>query len=155
MNSGQRIDVANRSVSVVLASGNRLCGKVFLHLQNELLSGPERVSDALNNGENFLALETDEGIELLNLDMVISVSVAAEEEIDPLLTLGNRRRIWLQTALGEEFTAEIYINLPSDKTRVKDFLNQPSRFLPILHQDKIIYIARNRIMSVRDEKLDS
>jgi hypothetical protein len=151
MDNFQRIDVATRSADLVLASGNRLQGEIFLQLHSLHLSGPERVGEALNSDDIFLALETSDGVELVNLELVVSVSVEAEEEFDPLLALGTRQQVWLQTALGEEFDAEIYINLPSDRTRVKDFLNQPYRFLPILHDNKVSYIARNRIMRVRDE----
>jgi hypothetical protein len=155
MNNIQRIDVSTRYATIVMISGKQLQGEIFLQLHSGHLSGPERVGEALNSEETFLALETSEGVELLNLELVISVSVEAEEEFDPLQTLGTKQNIWLQTSLGDEFNAEIYINLPSDRTRVKDFLNQPYRFLPILHDNKVSYISRNKIMRVRDERFTS
>ncbi len=150
MDDTQKIDVATRSAKITMLTGKQLYGDIFLQLHSEHLSGPERVGEVLNGNESFLAIRTADGIELINLMLVVSVCVAAEDEFDSLSTLGCRHEIRLQTLLDDEISAVIHVNLPTERNRVKDFLNQSDRFLPFLTENKVCYIARDKIMHVYD-----
>ncbi len=78
------------------------------------------------------------------------MTTAAAEELDPLLELGEEHLIQVEATHGEAIQAKILVNLPGGRTRVKDFLNQEDRFLHFLYQDQILYIARKRILRVKD-----
>ncbi|MBN1956823.1 MAG: hypothetical protein JXQ81_09425 [Desulfuromonadales bacterium] len=146
----QRISVETRYIEVLMSNGKQVSGEAFLQLHGAHLAGPQRIGEAINGDEDFLPLRSKHGIELINLKQVISVVTAAEEEFDPLLKLGEEHRIQVEPAVGETLHLRIFVNLPGGKTRVKDFLNQDKRFLLFLHDDKVLYLARNRILCVKD-----
>ncbi len=146
----QRISVETRQVKLTLSSGSQLTGETFLQLHGEHLSGLQKVGEILNGEDNFLPLRYEGKVELINLEQVVSIAVAAEEEFDPLLALGEEHQIWIEPTVGEAINVRIFVNLPGGRNRVKDFLNQKIRFLLLLQKDQIIYLARNRILRVQD-----
>lgn len=146
----QKISVTTRKVKVILTSGEEVCGETFLQLHGVHQDGLQRIGEVLNSDENFLPVRGINGVELINLEQVVSVTTTAVEEFDPLLELGEEHQIEVEPSHGETLQVRILVNLPGGKTRVKDFLNQKSRFLHFLYQDQILYIARKRIMRVKD-----
>ncbi|MFO7578349.1 MAG: hypothetical protein R6W66_11550 [Pelovirga sp.] len=146
----RRIMVEPRGVELTLSSGLQLHGELFLHLQGTHLSGLQRVEEILNDADSFMPIRSGGNVELINLEQVVCVSLAAAEEIDPLLTLGSEHRIRVEPAVGAPLALRIFVNLPSGRERVKDFLNQPRRFLPFLQEDRLLYLARAWILRVTD-----
>ena len=146
----QRISVETRQIEAVLSNGCRISGEAFLQLHGAHLTGPQRIGEVINSDEDFLPVRSPEGVELINLEQVVSVATAATEEFDPLLKLGEEHQIQVEPSVGEPLHLRIFVNLPGGKTRVKDFLNQDKRFLLFLYDDKVIYLARNRILRVKD-----
>ncbi len=146
----QRISVATRKAVLTLSNGSQLSGETFLQLYGEHFSGLQTVGEILNGDDNFLPLRYDGKVELINLEQVVSVSVSAEEEFDPLLALGEEHQLWIEPTVGPALEVHIFVNLPGGRNRVKDFLNQKCRFLLLLHEKQIIYLARNRILRVQD-----
>ncbi len=146
----QRIIVETCEVELVMVNGLRIHGETFLQLQGVYLTGPQRVGDLLNDDETFLPLRRDGQVQLVNLEQTVSVSLSAELEFDPLLTLGEEHRVRVEPVAGDTIEARIFVNLPGNKSRVKDFLNQKVRFLPFLDNDRVIYIARKKILRVTD-----
>ncbi|MCW8860735.1 MAG: hypothetical protein OQK50_00445 [Deltaproteobacteria bacterium] len=146
----QRIKVETRRIELILSNGIQLSGETFLHLQGARQTGPERIGEILNGQDNFLPVRSKEGIELVNLEQVVSVAVSAEEEFDPLLELGEEHQIQVKSTLGDFLPVRIFVNLPGGKNRTKDFLNQDKRFLLFLYKDQVLYMARNKILRVKD-----
>ena len=146
----QRISVATRRVELTLSNGSQLTGETFLQLHGEYLAGMQTVGEILNGEDNFLPLRYDNKVELINLEQVVSVSVSAEEEFDPLLALGEEHQLWIEPTVGSALEVHVFVNLPGGRNRVKDFLYQECRFLLLLHEKQIIYLARNRILRVQD-----
>jgi len=146
----QRIIVETCDVELVMVNGLRICGETFLQLQGVYLTGPQRVGELLNDDETFLPLRHDGQVQLVNLEQTVSVSLSAELEFDPLLTLGEEHRVRVEAVAGDAIEARIFVNLPGNKSRVKDFLNQKVRFLPFLVNDRVVYIARKKILRVTD-----
>ena len=146
----QRISVETRTVELTLFNGSQLSGETFLQLHGEYLSGLQTVGEILNGEDNFLPLRYDGKVELINLEQVVSVSVSAEEEFDPLLALGEEHQLWIEPTVGSPLDVHVFVNLPGGRNRVKDFLNQKCRFLLFLHEKQIVYFARNRILRVQD-----
>ncbi len=148
--NNQRINVKTRQVVLTLTNGSELTGETFLQLHGEHLFGLQKVGEIVNGEDNFFPLRYQDKVELINLEQVVSITVAAEEEFDPLLALGEEHRIWIEPAVGEALNVSIFVNLPGGNNRVKDFLNQKLRFLLLRHKDQIVYLARNKILRVRD-----
>jgi len=146
----QRISVETCSIELVLVNGLRISGDTFLQLQGAHQIGPQRVGEILNDDDVFMPVRCGGQIQLVNLEQVVSVSLSAENEFDPLLALGQEHKVRVEPAVGEVVNARIYVNLPGGKSRVKDFLNQKKRFLLFLDGDQAIYFARNRILRVID-----
>lgn len=149
MNS-QKISVETREIELILTNGASLQGETFLQLHGVHQAGMQRVGEVINSGENFLPVKRDEGVELINLEQVVSVATAASEEFDPLLELAPKYSIEVEPAGGEILAVQIFVDLPGGQVRVKDFLNQDKRFLHFVCGDQVVYIARNKIMRVRD-----
>ncbi len=146
----QRLIVETCQVDLVMVNGLRISGETFLQLQGIYLTGPQRVGELLNGDETILPVRSGSQVQLINLEQTVSVSLSAEQEFDPLLTLGEEHRVWVEPVAGDAIEARIFVNLPGDKSRVKDFLNQKLRFLPFLDNDRVIYVARKKILRVTD-----
>ncbi len=146
----QRIKMHSRQVVMVLSNGSRMEGEVFLGLYEAHRNGPQKLGDLLNGENGFLPIRTAEGVLLVNLALIVSVSTETAGEADDLMRLGEKYRIQVTTLTGEDISAELFVNLPPDRRRVKDALNQPQRFLPLFMEEKILYLNTGFILSVRD-----
>ncbi len=146
----QKISVETRRIELVLTNGARLNGEMYLQLHGYHRAGPQRVGEVLNDENNFLPVRTEEGTKLINLAQIVAVSVSADDEFDQILALGETHQLRVITSIGEIFDALIYVNLPSGRNRPKDFLDQKKRFLLFLVEEKVVYIARRKIIMVED-----
>lgn len=143
-----QISVDQQSVEIVLADGSHLKGEIFLPLRGMSHTAPCRVEDVLNGAELFVPFVIDQQVRLINLAQVQQIRVAASVELDPLRCLGFEHNVRVFPEVGETLKAKIYVNLPNEKSRTKDFLNQHKRFLPFLVEEQVIYIASGRIAKV-------
>src|SRR6056297_17638 len=150
MMDDQRVIVETCEVELVMVNGLHISGETFVQLQWIYLTGPQRVGELLNGDETFLPLRRDGQVQLVNLEQTVSLSLSAELEFDPLLALGEEHRVRVEPVVGDAIEARIFVNLPGNKSRVKDFLNQKTRFLPFLDNDRVVYFARKRILRVTD-----
>lgn len=148
--SDQRISVFCCQVDLILANGTNMRGETFLQLYGEHSSGSQRVDEILNGDDNFIPIQVESAVELVNLEQVISLRTSYNSEWFALLTLGVKHSVWVEPLHGSAFDATIYANRPNGKTRVKDFLNQQDRFLPFLCDNKVIFLARDKIVRVKD-----
>jgi hypothetical protein len=146
----QRISVARRNIKLTLSNGVQVSGETFLQLHGEHSTGLQRVGEILNGDNIFLPVRQDDRVELVNLEQIVSVEVAAEEEFNPLLALGEEHQIKVEAVVGDVLDVRIFVNLPGGRNRAKDFFNQQKRFLLLLQDDRIIYLARNKILRIQD-----
>lgn len=150
--SDQRISVVTRQISLLMGTGEELSGETFLHLHGEHdSSGLQRLDEVLNGQEPFLPVRHQQQVVLVNLQQVVSVTASRDEELDPLLTLGQEHAVLVEPIVGPPLKASLFVNLPDGKSRVKDYLNQDKRFLLFLDDKLVIYLARDKILRVEDE----
>jgi hypothetical protein len=123
---------------------------MYLQLHGFHQSGTQRVGEVLNGENNFLPVRTSEGLKLVNLAQIVTVSVSAEIEFDPILSLGEEHPVRVTTSTGDTLDTRIYVNLPSGRNRAKDFLDQKKRFLLFIVEENVVYIARRKILLVED-----
>jgi len=146
----QRLETLARRIELQLANGERLKGEVFLQLVGSRGLGAQRVGELLGSEDCFLPVRSNGRVTLVNLRQVVSLTVAAEDEADELSRLGEQYEVKVRTAVGEQFAATIFVNLPNDRGRVKDFLNQRLRFLPFFCDRNVVYLNFRYILEVED-----
>lgn len=146
----QKITKNRRSVSFTLADGSNVEGYVFLSLYEACHGGPQRVGDLLNNVETFVPVDTSNGMLHLNIGNIIAAYTPLSEEKSDLMTLGARHKVQITTSLGSVIDGEIFVNLPHERNRVSDYLNQGERFFRVFLAEKIVYIGSGYIVTVRD-----
>lgn len=144
----RRIETATRAALLVLSNGRQLAGELFLQLVSPHHGGAQRVGELLNGEEPFIPLRHEGTISLVNLGQVVSVQVDREQELDPLLLLGTHHQVVFETVLGHRFGTEVHVNLPGSRGRVKDFLNDPARFVPCLLPDQVLYLNPRFLLTV-------
>jgi hypothetical protein len=146
----QRIAKTTRKVQVTLLNGQQLSGEVFLSLYGTHHAG-QRLGELLNGEDDFIPFKTAETVSILNTAQILMVKTEATEELDELMTLGKRYSIQVATPHHRKMLqAEVYVNLPAETSRVRDWLNQPIDFLCLFLADDIIYLNRKQIISVQD-----
>ncbi len=138
--NGRRLDTEMTAATLHLANGDVLRGELFLQLVSPRHGGRQRVGELLNDEECFIPVRTPAKVVLVNLDQVVSVTVARSEQEEGLLTLGEHHRVRFVLGDGRSLAADIFVNLPESRGRVKDFLNQKARFLCCLQPDRVIYV---------------
>lgn len=137
-------------IDLQLATGEELTGEIFLQLMGARGFGGQRLEELLNGADGFLPFRCQGETTLINLRRVASISVGEDPEKDALMKLGKRHEVSVRTTVGSTLAAEVYVNLPADRCRVKDFLNQKLRFLPFFVGERIVYINSYCILQVKD-----
>jgi hypothetical protein len=146
----QKITKNRRSVSFTLADGSNVEGYVFLSLYEACHEGPQRLGNLLNSVDTFIPVDTPNGLLHLNIVNIIAAYTPLSEEKSDLMTLGARHRVQINTSLGSVIEGEIFVNLPNERNRVSDYLNQGERFFRVFLQETIVYIGSRYIVTVRD-----
>lgn len=146
----QKITKNRRSVFFTLTDGSTVEGKVFLSLYEACHEGPQRVGNLLNSVDAFIPVDTSNGMLHLNIANIVSAHTPISEEMNDLMTLGAKYRVQITTSLGSIIEGEVFVNLPHNRNRVSDYLNQRERFYRVFLPEKIVYIGSCHILTVRD-----
>jgi len=64
--------------------------------------------------------------------------------------LGEQYKVQITTELGTVIEGLVFVNLPHDRNRVSDYLNQRDRFCRVFLAENIVYVGTRFILSVRD-----
>ena len=146
----QKIVKNRRQVLFTMADGSTIEGKVFLSLYEARHERPQRVGELLNSDDAFIPVETEAGMIHLNIINIVTAQTLLQEEGDELMRLGEQYRVQVATSLGTAIEGQVFVNLPHDRSRVSDYLNQGESFCRVLRADEIIYVGTRFILSVRD-----
>jgi hypothetical protein len=114
-------------------------------------TGRQRVGDLLNGQLLFIPVKTALGATLLNISQIVTATVGSEFEKDDLMTLGKKYSVNIKMTQGKEIKGDVFVNLPEENMRIKDYFNQSSHFFTIFQSSFIIYINRQFILSVHDK----
>jgi hypothetical protein len=148
--SEYRIEKIRRKLAIVLADGSRLVGEVFLRPVSRYRSRPEEPGELLNEAEPFFVLDRDGEAVLIAKSNVAyaETPVPAEEEFE-IAALGTPVEVTLTD--GTVCTGSIFLEMPSDRPRLLDFLNSYSlRFLPVLDPSHVLLVNTQTIAHVRE-----
>ena len=138
----RKIKKESLEVFFKLSDGNEIRGNVFLRLHEANHTGPQRVWELLNAKDPFIPVETHRKVIFLNSSQIVSAMIRSELEEDELVKLGEKRTIQINTILKEEVEGDIFVSLPEDRHRVKDYLNQSEKFFLLFQPDKILYVKK-------------
>jgi hypothetical protein len=86
----------------------------------------------------------------VNTSQIAAVRIRLELEKDDLTTLGKKYTVRVKTTQGKDLVGGVYVNLPEETCRVKNYLNQPLRFFPLFQSTSIVYINLDFILSFLD-----
>lgn len=143
------IEVTRLAATVVGADGARLAATFFLRTASQHHTGCETLGDRLNDpGTDFLAVETDHGIELVQLQWILYVEHEGTlPEVATRLEVGaERARVRLALTSGETLEGELCYLLPEGRNRLSDLLNTPAeRFLLLLGEGVTRYVNRRGV----------
>lgn len=150
-----RVPTATFVAVVQLAGGQEIRGRFFVPSHTSLHPGPMRPDERLNDDSDFFPFLPADAAEpvILNKRQVAWVSFdfrsfptpSGDESPEVHSRPEQRVSVWCRDRLLE---GVLLIDLPEDKSRVLDLLNQPERFLRIRDGDLLHYVSRDHISKV-------
>ena len=152
LTSGYRIEKIRCPVIVRTHSGETIAGEMFLQPFALPNGQAERPRDILNGAEPFFPLALADGDTLLLAkEQVLEVSVEREEEDhDALDALARPMVIEVRLVGGEKHAGAIFLDMPTERPRLLDFLNRETeRFLTLHGTERRFLINRRGIEHVR------
>jgi hypothetical protein len=149
--SDYRIEKIRRSVEVTLDNGFRVDGDVFCQSVGRFRAGPDEPLDLLNDDEPFLPLVVSDGsIRLIQKVHIAVMGTALPDGDDAVDTGVLGMRVALTLVDGSEHVGTIFPELPPDRPRLTDFLNDtPLRFFALFTTDQLRLVNRVHIAYVR------
>lgn len=147
-----RIEKDKLAVSIRLNGGENVHGFIFVQPSVYRHLGREESVDLFNSPEPFLPLVTNHGDTLLIAkDQVVEAWPVDETEADELRRATGRSVILEITLVdGAVRTGAVLLEMPSDRARPLDFLNQHhDRFLTLFADDAIHLVNMHCIERVR------
>jgi hypothetical protein len=151
--SGPKIQKLSRTVVFTLTDGSQIQGDVFLRLFSHSHDSVQRLGELLNDEDNYFIPvkgSVEASATLLNLDHVVSVQTERQVETEDWLVLGNSCLVRIKTFIQNPLEGEIFINLPNDSCRAKDFFNQKLKFFPLFQENHVVYVNCRHILAVND-----
>jgi len=129
-----RIEKARLPVSLLMSGGERLNGDMFVQAYSRFRTGREEVPDVLNGEEPFFPLVRAGDTLLIAKNQVREVEVSWEPDLTELHVVGTRvEPVELTLTDGTIRTGELHLEMPSERPRLLDFLNQYDRRFVVLH----------------------
>ena len=149
--SDYRIAKLRCPVQVILANGQRLAGDVFVQSVGRFRPGPEQPIDLLNSDDAFVPLARDDGtvcvIQKAQI-AVVATALPADDESDAAGVVGMRVEFTLSD--GSAHVGSIFPELPADRPRLVDFLNDtPLQFIALFTAEQLRLVNRVHIAYVR------
>jgi hypothetical protein len=142
--------------TIATATGPEVSGTFFLADATSLHSGPERVSDLLNESERFFPFEVagPDGkvhVGLFARAHVLYVQLAPESlEAEGVaeLAFASDRPVSLLLTNGERLRGELHVATPDGMDRVSDFANRGERFQYFGSRDKLSMVNLDHIIEI-------
>jgi hypothetical protein len=139
-------------VGATLVDGSRRELTVFLAEAAPGHSGGERLSDLLNGGSDFIpALEAGAGeMTFLNRAavMIAEADMEAERSRVDELTIPTEHAVRVELMAGRTLRGHVSYVLPPDRSRLADFLNAGTLFLPLYEESRVLLVHKRHIARV-------
>jgi hypothetical protein len=119
-----RIDKVRRGAEIFLTDGSRLAGTFFLSPNSPTRPGGERVSELLSGRTPFLPFHLRDGDVVFVHKEAMSRVLLEQREVDENLPYLQKAGVLVHLLSGETLEGSVYLDLPQDRSRLSDFLNQ-------------------------------
>lgn len=141
-----RVPTVPLAVVIRYFDERRLEGKVFLPSMAQTHAGPPRAEEWLNKGVQFFPFvpKGEPRAVILNKRYVVMLTIAAPKEQVEALQAGTERRIKIECG-GLALEGSILIDMPTEHSRLFDWINRPEKFLTIRQGDEIHLVQKSRI----------
>lgn len=147
-----RIEKSRIAITLRLQGGEHVRGYIFLQPSAYLHLGREEPLDLFNSPEPFFPVETEDGeVRLVAKDRVVEVEgIPATSDDDFRRASARDVTLTLTLADGVVRTGCAYLEMPSDRPRLLDFLNtMTQRFFPLYVGEDIHLVNARAIEHVR------
>jgi hypothetical protein len=144
-------------VEVCMTTGSRLQGEMFLRPGSVAHAGAETVSDRLNDGSPFFPLKVSAPqpsvllVGKAHVRYVIAPSMDDDDRIADGRSAAAQALVTAVMDSEEAFTGVFFVDMPPERVRVLDYVNEPSlSFVPLTHLDKEYLLNRQHILHFKD-----
>ncbi len=148
------LSIPKRLVRVSVTSAMETVeGFLFLADQSEHSAGAERVGHILNQPERFLPIREarDERVFLYNKNAIQSLTVlepgSREWEVEEL-EFSPAEKVEITLVSGAVLRGITYLDPRPEKSRVSDLVNRPEKFIPLVREEGVTYVAKKFILRV-------
>ena len=141
-------------VKLFLLDGSMREGFVYLSFQAANHEGPELVTDVLNQEEQFLPINFQEGsTRLINKTQIVMISFPGDERKTgvPFLEDISIHEVMIHLTTHAQLEGRFVSLLPTHARRVKDYLNQGESFLELRKDGNIYLINKDHILFVEEK----
>ena len=149
--SDYRIAKVRCPVEVTLANGRRLDGDFFVQSAARFHDGPEHPLDLLNDDDAFLPLAAATGeVHLVQKAQIAVVCLPLPLDDEPVEAGVVGMRVEFTLVDGSAHVGSVFPELPADRPRLVDFLNDtPLQFLALFTAAQLRIVNRVHIAYVR------
>lgn len=137
------------------ASGDEMTGTIFLDSVGSRECSSRDVIDFFNDTSSFFALRIEENsrsVLVSKQSLIVAEVIGVMDRFEKETTIGlAQRKNALVHFLGKEsMQVVLLLNMPREYSRLLDFLNRCSVFLPALHNDRFALINARLIYKVEE-----
>jgi len=140
-------------VRVLIDGGQRLEGVMYAP-ESSPAGSAGRLSDRLNDRKApFVPVTCDEQSYLLNKRSVLVVELDVDEgaiEV-PEGAGGSRPAVLLWMSDGVQLSGELPYEMPPERRRLLDYLNESPQFVPLVVDGQVLLINRERVCRVQGD----
>jgi hypothetical protein len=135
--------------TVVLDDGRTLECTLFTAVSSPE-GGPQRVLERLNDSEEeFVPVSCDDDRFLVSKPGIVTVQITQQDEMEAMQSdAGREVPVRVCLAGGISLVGRFRIVMPPERSRVIDYLNEASRFLPLYGEDRVTLVQRSYIVTV-------
>ena len=148
------VEKRREAADVTLVTGATVSGVFFLAGSSQVHSGPERVSDVLNNIEaGFFPFESNGETSLINRAHVLKVVLPPqmiEAQLDAGYDVATRRLVKVLLTTGEVVTGHVVVFRPAGRDRLSDYAHIDERFRYVELADRTLLINSAHIVALTE-----
>ena len=111
-------------------------------------TGPERLSDLLNDHDQFVPALEGAATIFLGRHGIAAARVAHEWELGEEPSEGQRHEVEVLLADGTSLRGVVSFVLPTERSRLLDFLNDAQPFVRLVERDQVALINKRHIVRV-------
>ncbi|HZX95937.1 MAG TPA: hypothetical protein VFE90_15550 [Myxococcales bacterium] len=146
--------VPKRRVPVEIVQVGGAVRRIAVFLAEAVAShaGPERLADILNGQDEFIPAfdEQAAAMTFLNRAAVALARMTGQVEVDGAndVTVSSEHDVEITLLDGSRLRGLISYSLPSDRSRLVDFLNDATPFFQLVEGDSVTLVSRRQVARV-------